>query len=181
MPLFDYSSQSQRLIVRLPLTSPEAKPALSGPDSAVAAAIKDKSGAFVLQVLDLRNGQPAGSVLVDTGKGSFRILGVQTAGDEVVVADNQHRVLIYSLAGKPEQRLFGRGPVLSATGALLSLENEAGSLVVYDLASMKQVTELRFPGPIVLCHFTFDDKNLFVVTSDQTAYLVRLRVAPPGG
>jgi hypothetical protein len=59
MPLFDYSSQSQRLIVRLPLTSPEAKPALSGPDSAVAAAIKDKSGAFVLQVLDLRNGQEA--------------------------------------------------------------------------------------------------------------------------
>ncbi len=145
----------------------------------MAAAIKDKSAAFVLQVLDFRNGRPVGSVLVDTGKGSFRILTIQTGGNQVVVADNQHRVLIYSLAGKPEQRLFGRGPVLSASGDLLSLENEAGSLVVYDLASMKQLTELRFPSPVVLCHFMSDDKGLFVVTSDQTAYLVRVPAVPP--
>lgn len=178
MPLFDFSPQSQRLTLFWPLTSSEAKPSLNATDVAVAAAIKDKSAAFVLQVLDFRNGRPVGSVLVDTGKGSFRILTVQTGGNQLVVADNHHRVLIYSLVGKPEQRFFGRGPVLSASGALLSLENEVGSLVVYDLASMKQLTELRFPSSVVLCYFTSDDKNLFVVTSDQTAYLVRLPVAP---
>jgi WD40 repeat protein len=179
MPWFNVSPQSQRLVIAWPLNSPAAKQALgSGAAMLQAASVKDRSTALVLQVLDFRNGQPIGSVLVDTGKGSFRIMGVQTAGNQVVVSDNQHRVLVYSLDGKPEQRFFGRRPVISASGALLSLENEVGSLLVFELASTKQLTELRFPSAVALSHFTSDDKNLFVLTSDQTAYLVRIPAAP---
>lgn len=142
------------------------------------ASINDPSAAFAVQVLDLRTGKPLGTVLVDTGKESFRILNVQAAGSQVVVSDNLHRVLVYSLTGKAEERLFGRRPSISPSGTLLSLENETGALLVYELGSMRQLAEFRFPSAVAFSRFTADDNTLFVLTADQTAYALRLPPTP---
>jgi len=47
---------------------------------------------------------------------------------------------------------------------------------MYELKTLHNVEELDFSSPVSLMQFTADGKNLFVVTSDQNAYL--LNVSP---
>jgi hypothetical protein len=54
------------------------------------------------------------------------------------------------------------------------VENERGSLAVYDLATMEKRDQFVFSSPISLSTFSEDGKQLFVLTANQTVYLLNV-------
>jgi hypothetical protein len=141
------------------------------------AAMKEKEGDYFLTVLDAKTGETKGKLLIETGKGSFRIVNVFAAGDYVVIADSQNRVLVYSLAtGEQKGRVFGSRAIIGGIGVqsdgLMCVENERGKLTIYDLASLEKRDEFTFSHPVSLTSFSRDGKRLFVLTANQSAYVL---------
>jgi WD40 repeat protein len=135
------------------------------------AAMQEKEGDYFLQILDAQSGNELGRLLIETGKGSFRLSHVYATGDWVVVADTQNRVLLYSLkSGQLKGRVFGGYATISPVNNLLCVENESGKLALYDINTMEKRDELVFSSPVSLVRFSSDGKLLFVLTSNQTAY-----------
>lgn len=134
---------------------------------------KPKEGDYLFEVLDSHNGNILGGVIVLTGKRSFSPEGVEAAGDWLAVGDNVNRVLLYSISsGEQVARWFGNAPEISPNGMSLSLANGRGHIVVYDLNSLKQTSDLYFSSAISLDLFSADGAKLFVLTDDQTAFQI---------
>ncbi|HEX8286171.1 MAG TPA: M48 family metalloprotease [Pyrinomonadaceae bacterium] len=139
------------------------------------AAMGDKEGDYFIQTVDARTGRAAGTLLVETGKGSFRIEDMFAAGDYLVVSDSSNRVLLYSLSsGEQRGKYFGRAPAISKAAGLLSVETERGQLTLFDLSTGERRDRYDFSSPVSLAHFGDDGKRLLVLTADQTVYLLDL-------
>jgi hypothetical protein len=169
------NSAEATMVLSWPVSSDAAKAEIKG-DAELKqrlAAMKEKEGDYFLQVLDASTGKVTGRLLVETGKGSFRISNVFAAGDWVVISDTQNRVLIYSIStGEQKGKAFGGRAAVSQKANLLCVENERGQLTIYDLASMEKRDQLTFSSPVSLARFSGDGKSLFVLTASQTAYLL---------
>lgn len=141
-------------------------------------AMKEKEGDYYLEVIEARTGKTLGKLLVETGKGSFRIARTFAVGDHVVIVDTSNRVQVYSLSsGEPKGRVFGTRVAVSGAGNLLCVENETGQLAIYNLARMNQPRDkFVFSHPVTLARFSADGKRLFVLTNDQTTYLLDMTV-----
>jgi Tol biopolymer transport system component len=143
-------------------------------------ALKEKEGDYLIKTLDLKSGKLLGTLMVETGKGSFRIRVVFSSGDWVVLADTENRVLVYSLRdGRQVGKVFGKRPTISAASNLLCVEAEEGVLAIYDLATFEKREQFTFPGPVSMVRFSPDGKRLFVLTASQTVY--QLDVSSLGG
>jgi WD40 repeat protein len=143
------------------------------------AAMKEKEGDYFLQILDAKTGATKGRLLIETGKGSFRISRVFAAGDYAVIADTQNRVLVYSIStGVQKGRVFGGRAIIGRgdgqSASLMCVENERGKLTVYDLATMEKRDEFNFTHPVSLSSFSRDGKSLFVLTSNQVSYVLNV-------
>lgn len=135
--------------------------------------MKEKEGDYFLQILDVRNGEPLGKLLVETGKGSFRLSNVFAVGDWVIIADTLNRVLVYSLTtGELKGRVFGGSATVSPNAHLLCVENEKGQLTIYSLETMEKRDQFTFSSPVSLIRFSQDGQRLFVLTSNQFAYVL---------
>lgn len=134
---------------------------------------KEQEGDYFLQVFDARTGTLRGKLLIETGKGSFRVSNVFAANDYVIVSDTENRVQIYSLAsGERKGQVFGGRAAASAKTNLLCVENERGQLTLYDLTTLQQRDQFNFANPVVLTKFSQDGQKLFVLTANQTAYVL---------
>jgi WD40 repeat protein len=134
---------------------------------------KEKEGNYLVEILDANNGNELGKLLIETGRGSFRLSNVFGAGDWVIISDTQNRVLIYSLkSGELKGRVFGGSATVSLVKNLLSVENESGKLALYDLNTMDKRDEFVFSSPISMFRFSPDGSRLFVLTVNQTVYLL---------
>ena len=128
---------------------------------------------FFLEVLNARDGTVAGGIVVRTGKYSFHPEYQEAVGDWLVVTDNLNRVLLYSIStGEQKAKWFGYGPRISRNGDRLCLSNGRGHLAVYDLHSLKQISQFSFTSRISGHLFSADGKQLFVLTNDQTGYIL---------
>jgi WD40 repeat protein len=137
--------------------------------------MKEKEGDYFIRTLDAQTGRPTGALLIETGKGSFRIEEVRVAGNWVMISDTKNRVLVYSLSsGEQRGHFFGRRPAISKAAGLLAVENERGQLILYDLDTMQKRDQFLFPSAISLTQFSADGRQLFVLTADQTAYVLNL-------
>ncbi|HEV7683519.1 MAG TPA: M48 family metalloprotease [Pyrinomonadaceae bacterium] len=137
--------------------------------------MKEEEGDYFLQILEARDGSELGKLLIETGKGSFRLSNAFAAGDWVIVTDTQNRVLIYSLkTGEQRGRIFGGYATVSPANNLLCVENETGKLALYDLTTMNKLDEFIFSSPVSMLRFSADGQKLFVLTSNQTAYVLNL-------
>lgn len=135
--------------------------------------MKEQEGDYFVNILDAANGNSLGKLLIETGKGSFRLSHVFAAGDWVVVSDTQNRVLIYSLkSGDLKGRVFGGYATIALTTNLLCVENEIGKLAIYDLNTMEKRDELVFSSGISLLRFSADGTRLFVLTTNQNVYVL---------
>lgn len=135
--------------------------------------MKEKEGDYLLQIVNARSGKALGQLLIETGKGSFRISDVLAFEDWVVISDTQNRVLVYSLrTGEEKGKVFGRRAAINPTSNLLCVENESGNLTIYDLTSLAKRDEFTFPHAVALTRFSADGRKLLVVTADQTAYIL---------
>jgi WD40 repeat protein len=137
------------------------------------AAMKEKEGDYYLQVVDARTGEEKGRLLIETGKGSFRINGVFAVGDWIVISDSENRVLLYSLStGEQKGKVFGGDPTINQVSGLLCVKNESGQLTLYNLASMEKRDQFVFSSPVSTTAFSPNGKNLFVLTANQIAYVL---------
>ncbi|HYN85153.1 MAG TPA: M48 family metalloprotease [Pyrinomonadaceae bacterium] len=137
--------------------------------------MKEKEGDYLLRTLDIATGERRGALLVETGKGSFRISSVAAAGDLLVISDTENRVLVYSVSdGAQRAQLFGRRPAVSKAAGLVAVENERGQLNVHDLASGERRDQFVFPDAVSHAQFSPDGRRLLVLTSDQTVYVLDL-------
>ncbi|HEU4593918.1 MAG TPA: M48 family metalloprotease [Pyrinomonadaceae bacterium] len=165
------------VVLTWPVKADAAKAEIKG-DSALTqrlAAMREKEGDYYLQTLDAQTGRTTGKLLVETGKGSFRIADVFVAGEWLVIADTENRVLLYALKdGEQKGKFFGNHPAVSKASNLLSVENESGQLTIYDLSTMERRDQFTFSGPLSLTQFSPDGKRLFVLTANQTAYILNL-------
>lgn len=137
------------------------------------ATMREKEGDYFLQVVGAGSGAAMGRLLIETGKGSFRISRVFAVGDWIVISDTQNRTLVYSLStGEQKGRVFGGKAAVSPASKLLCVENESGRLILYDLNSMQERDRFAFAGSVSLARFSPDGKSLFVLTAGQAAYLL---------
>lgn len=140
------------------------------------AAMGEKEGDYFIQTVEARTGKPVSTLLVETGKGSFRIEDMFAAGDWLIISDTSKRVLLYSLAtGEQKGKYFGLAPAISKAAGLLSVETERGQLTLFDLATGERRDRFDFSSPVSLAHFADDGQRLLVLTADQTVYLLDLK------
>jgi len=82
-------------------------------------------------------------------------------------------VLVYSLStGTQIGRAFGNDTAVGAETGLLSVENASGQLTLYDLATMTKKDEFTFTSYVAYAVFSPDGRKLFVLTGNQTAYVL---------
>jgi hypothetical protein len=137
------------------------------------AKMKEKEGDYFLKIVNAQSGNEIGKLLIETGKGSFRVSNIFAVGDSVIVTDTRNRVLVYSLkTGEQKGRVFGAYATVSQASKLLCVENESGKLAVYDLETMEKRDDFIFTRPISMLRFSQDGKRLFVLTVAQTVYIL---------
>jgi hypothetical protein len=82
-------------------------------------------------------------------------------------------VLLYSLStGAQKAKWFGFAPRISMNGERLCLATGRGRLTLYDLRTLKKSSDLYFANPVAAHLFSEDGKKLFVLTNDQTAFVI---------
>jgi WD40 repeat protein len=137
--------------------------------------IKDKGERedYLLEILDFSKDAVTGKVLVKTSKRSFQIQDVRMDGDWILVNASADQILVYSSStGEEKAHVFGRQPMLSAASGQFAVLNPSDQVNLYDLASGNPRQQLRFSTPVAFEKFSPDGKRLFVLTRDQTAYIL---------
>lgn len=168
-------AQEQTMVLSWPVSSGAAQAEIRADERLTKqrAALRETEGDYFLQVLDVRDGKKLGSILIETGKGSYRISKAIAAKDWLVVFDTQNRVTVYSLStGEAKGKVFGEKAVLSSATRLLCVENESGKLTIYELGSMEPRDTFVFSSPVSICRFSADGRSLFVLTAAQTVYVL---------
>jgi WD40 repeat protein len=135
------------------------------------ASVKERDGVYLARVYDLDTGMLHASIVLDTGKNSFRITHLQVANEYLVVSDDQNRVLMYSAKGEVKGAIAGRHPEISTSSQFMAVRTERRQLSLYDLATLDARAEYDFSSPVAFSAFSADGKRLLVLTADQTVYL----------
>jgi WD40 repeat protein len=131
----------------------------------------NKDDDYVIEVIDAFENKSVGSLLLETGKGSFDIESGFSEGNWLVLRDDNNRVLVYSITdGELRHRFFGANAALNPKGHQIVVQNYPGELTVYDLATGNPVSRLRFKTPAAFTRFSLDGKRLLVLTAGQVAY-----------
>lgn len=134
---------------------------------------KEKEISYLVGVLDPRTGRPIGSIIVNAGGLYFSLQGAGASHHWIALADRNNRMLVYSMSsGEEIGRFFGAHPAFSSTTDLISIENEDGHVTLYDINTGQDLDRWVFSSPVVMLEFSADGKRLFVLTADQTAYVL---------
>jgi hypothetical protein len=124
------------------------------PELKAHADMRDIEGDYVLEIVDAEKGQTRQRMLLETGKGSFRIGEITVVGDWLLVSDTIGRVLVYSVrSGDYKGYAVGEEPAISPSANKLAVDAGGGRLVVYDLQTMRHLDDYTFTHPIVLTAF----------------------------
>jgi Peptidase family M48 len=172
-PRFSFDQFSGRLILYWRLGSDVGKQRLKN-DAALAARAKEMGSIdddYLVEVVDASARNTVGTLIVDTGKGSFTIASGLSQGEWLVLYDTGNRVLVYSTKnGELRHRFFGQHAAMIQERALLAVENYPGELSFYNLSTGDSVAHVTLGADAVFIRFSVDGKRLFVLSGEQTAY-----------
>ena len=130
---------------------------------------------LLYELTDVTTNSVVGKLLVKTNKYSFSVRSVKVDGNWVALQVSGDRVLTYSLAsGKELGHVFGDSPAISSAGGVYAVSTGHGEMNVYGLADSQLRRTYQFPVSIAYKKFSRDGKRLFVLTRDQTAYVLDL-------
>jgi WD40 repeat protein len=119
-------------------------------------------------------------LLINTNKGSFQVENANADGDWVALETSDDRVITFSLlSGQENAHVFGSDPVLSSVSGLFAVSTATGEVNVYKLNGGAPHRHFGFPATIAYKKFSPDGNRLLVVTRDQTAYVLDLKVTSP--
>ncbi len=100
---------------------------------------------------------------------------VAAAGDWVAVSDSLGRVLVYSLkTAELKGYAFGSRCLLNVASNTMAIDVGGGHMTVYDLTTMRRRHDYAFISPVEYAAFSTDGGRLFVLTANQTAYVLDL-------
>jgi hypothetical protein len=179
-PLYAFDRFSGRMVLYwyLGRESGKAKLKESPALTAKAAQLGDKDSDYLVEVIDAFAGKELGSLLLETGKGSFDVGGGLSEGDWLVLFDSAERVLAYSIStGELKHRFFGRNAALNPAKSQMAVENFPGEVTIFDLASGESIGSVSIRGRAALIRFNLDGTRLFVLSDRQTAYVFDLKTA----
>lgn len=127
------------------------------------------------ELVDIKSNSIVGKLVVKTNKYSFRVKSTAFDGEWVAFGVSGDRVILYSItSGKELGHVFGSAPAVSSTGGVYAVSSSEADVLVYGLADSKLRREYRFPVSVAFKKFSADGKKLFVLTRDQTAYVLDL-------
>ena len=127
------------------------------------------------ELLDVKDDAVRSRLLVKTNKYSFRVKSAKVDGDWAAFEVTGDRVLIYCLAsGKEQGHVFGHAPAISSVGRVYAVSIGDGEVNVYGLADSELRRSYKFPVSIAYKKLSSDGKRLFVLTRDQTVYVLDL-------
>lgn len=130
---------------------------------------------YLFEIFDMKSGGATDAFLVNTNKGSFRVTGCAFHGDWVAVTTKDGRVITYSPpSGKEVGHVFGYWPMLSPLTNTLTVMLSDTIMDVYDLTTTNFRNRLKFSTPVIFRAFSQDEKQMFVMTSDQAFYILNL-------
>lgn len=128
------------------------------------------------ELVDIATNQVTGKLLVKTNKYSFMVKKAKLDGEWVAVSVSGDRVLIYSGAsGKEVGHVFGYDPAVSSAAGAYAVSAGEGEVNIYALANSELRRAYQFPAPVAFKKFSSDGQRLFVLTRDQTAYVLDLK------
>ena len=167
IPSFSFSSDA--MLLGWPLSAKEGHDELQRfPELKHGADVND----YFCEVIDMRQKLVSGKLLIKTNKGSFKVEHVYLDGDWVVISANNNQIMTYSLTtGEEKGHFFGASPLSSSAGGLLAMENQAGQVSLYDLATSQLRQRYVFSDPVSLMGFSSEGKHFAVLTADQDVYI----------
>jgi WD40 repeat protein len=164
---------SGRLIFYWELSSDLGKARLKE-DAALAARSREmgnKDDDYLLEVFDAFAAKSLGTVLLETGKGSFDIEAGHSEGNWLVLHDSGNRILAFTINdGSLRHRFFGAHVSINPAKSQIVVENYPGELTMYDLSTGDSLARLVFRHGAAFVRFSLDGKKLFVLSNDQVAH-----------
>jgi hypothetical protein len=138
---------------------------------AKADALGNKADDYLVEVVDAFSQQTVGTMLLETGQGSFGVGRGLSEGDRLVLHDSEGRVLIYSLkTSELRHRFFGDTAAVNPKRNQVAVENFPGEVSLYDLDTGDLKANLRINGSAAFVRFNLVGDRLFVLSDAQTAY-----------
>lgn len=181
-PRYSFDSFSGRLILFWRLASEEGKIRLKEDAALKAKAdqMGNKEGDILVDVIDSFTGNSAGSILLETGRGSFGVSEGLSEREWLVLKDSEGRLLVYSLKdGSLRHRFFGKHAALNPKANQLIIENFPGEASLYNLDSAEKIADFQVPGSIAFARFSLDGSRLFLFSDGQTSYAIDLTKVKP--
>jgi hypothetical protein len=136
------------------------------------------------ELVDVKSNSAVAKLVVKTNKYSFQVKSATFDGDWAAFAVSGDRVILYSIAsGKELGHVFGSAPAVSSVGGVYAVTSSEADVLVYGLADSQLRRTYKFAVSVAYKKFSADGKRLFVLTRDQTAYVLDLNRAgeqPPG-
>jgi WD40 repeat protein len=173
-PVLNWNMQSGTVLLHWPLLESAAHDELQQFSELKAKAEKDD---FLFEQLDFHKDAVTGKLLVKTNRGSFRPEYAVSSGDWLLLGVSGDRVLTFSFSsGQEKGHVFGADPVVSATAGRFAVSTSTGGVDLYDLDGTQLRRQFKFPTSIAYKQFSPDGKRLFVLTYNQTAYVLDLTV-----
>jgi WD40 repeat protein len=136
---------------------------------------KAENDDHLLEFVDLHTNALLGKLLVKTNKGSVHMKDSVAAGNWAAMEVRGDRVLTYSFrSGTEVGHVFGTAPLISAVSDQLVVTVANDEIQTYDLATTTLDRHYKFPTAVAFKQFSADGKRLFVLTGDQTVYILDL-------
>jgi hypothetical protein len=145
---------------------------------AKASALGNKESDYIIEVVDAFAGKTIGTLLLETGKGSFYVYSGLSEGDWLLLYDSQDRVLLYSLkTGELRHRFFGSNAAINPVRNQIAVENFPGEVSVYNLETGDRQAMYVINGTAAFVRFNLEGNRLFVLSDAQAAYAFDLNKA----
>jgi WD40 repeat protein len=175
-PSFIYEvPNSELMVIQCPVESDFARKEIDGDPwlKRRLNALSTRKQVALLVVVEQRTGRRLGNIFAKMGSGRSTAPSLFPAGDQIIVSDMINRVTVHSLStGEEKAAFFGRTACVNAVGSMAGVENADGDLTLYDLSTYQPREHYRFPAKIATARFSDDGNKLFVLTQDQTAYVI---------
>lgn len=172
-PSYYFDKFSGRLILYWQLGSSAGKDRLK--NDAVLAARAQKMGNkdddYLMEIVDAFETKTIGTILLETGEGSFGISSAYSEGNWLILHDPKNRILALTISdGELQQRFFGNSAAINPRRQQIAVENYPGELSIYNLGTGKREARLIVGSEIAFLTFSVDGSRLFVLTENQVAY-----------
>jgi len=172
-PNYSFDEFSGRLILywRLGSDAGKAKLKESSDLQSKADALGNKESDYLIEVVDAFTAKTLGTLLIETGKGSFNIGSGLSEADWLVLYDSQDRVLVYSIkTGELRHRFFGKEAAINPQRNQIAVENFPGEVSIYNLETGDAQANFVISGGAAFVRFNLEGSKLFVLSDSQAAY-----------